>query len=147
MTHICVSKLTINGSDNGLSPGRRQAIIWTNAGILLLWTLRNKLKWNLNRNSHIFINRKRLLKMSSGRWRPFCLGLHVLKKGLHTTLKYQLFAVTMKHRHPWENVVSVVKPILVVTVSLVANCSSITSIIQPFSVRRKAEMFHRKLLP
>ena len=29
------------GSDNGLSPGRRQAIIWTNAGILLigpLWT-------------------------------------------------------------------------------------------------------------
>ena len=33
--HICVSKLTIIGSDNGLSPGRRQAIIWTNAGILL----------------------------------------------------------------------------------------------------------------
>ena len=32
--HICVSKLTIIGSDNGLSPGRRQAIIWTNAGIL-----------------------------------------------------------------------------------------------------------------
>ena len=26
-THICVSKLTIIGSDNGLSPGRRQAII------------------------------------------------------------------------------------------------------------------------
>ena len=35
VTHICVGKLTINGSDNGLSPGRRQAIIWTNAGILL----------------------------------------------------------------------------------------------------------------
>ena len=27
VTHICVSKLTIIGSDNGLSPGRRQAII------------------------------------------------------------------------------------------------------------------------
>ena len=39
MTHICVSKLTIIGSDNGLSPGRRQAIIWTNAGILLIRTL------------------------------------------------------------------------------------------------------------
>ena len=39
VTHICVSKLTIIGSDNGLSPGRRQAIIWTNAGILLIWTL------------------------------------------------------------------------------------------------------------
>ena len=35
MTHICVGKLTIIGSDNGLSPGRCQAIIWTNAGILL----------------------------------------------------------------------------------------------------------------
>ena len=35
VTHICVSRLTIIGSDNGLSPDRRQAIIWTNAGILL----------------------------------------------------------------------------------------------------------------
>ena len=34
VTHICVSKLTTIGSDNGLSPGRRQAIIWTNAGII-----------------------------------------------------------------------------------------------------------------
>ena len=38
LMHICVSKLTIIGSDNGLSPGRRQAIIWTNAGILLIRT-------------------------------------------------------------------------------------------------------------
>ena len=30
---MCVSKPTIIGSDNGLSPGRHQAIIWTNAGI------------------------------------------------------------------------------------------------------------------
>ena len=36
MTHICVGNLIIMGSDNGLSPGRRQAIIWTNAGILLI---------------------------------------------------------------------------------------------------------------
>ena len=36
VTHICVSNLNIIGSDNGLSPGRRQAIIWTNAGILLI---------------------------------------------------------------------------------------------------------------
>ena len=39
VTHISVSKLTTIGSDNGLSPGRRQAIIWTNAGILLIWPL------------------------------------------------------------------------------------------------------------
>ena len=37
--HICASKLTIIVSDNGLSPGRRQAIIWTNGGILLIWSL------------------------------------------------------------------------------------------------------------
>ena len=34
MTHIFVDNLTIIGSDNGLSPGRRQAIIWTNDVIL-----------------------------------------------------------------------------------------------------------------
>ena len=39
MTHACVSKQIIIGSDNGLSPGRRQAIIWTNDGILLTWLL------------------------------------------------------------------------------------------------------------
>ena len=39
VTHICVNKLIIIGSDNGLSPGRRQAIIWTNAGISLIRTL------------------------------------------------------------------------------------------------------------
>ena len=33
-THICVSDLTTIDSENGLSPGRHQAIIWTNAGIL-----------------------------------------------------------------------------------------------------------------
>ena len=35
----CVGKLSIIGSDNGLSPGRSQAIIWTSAGILLIWLL------------------------------------------------------------------------------------------------------------
>ena len=39
VTHICVNKLTIIGSDNGLSLGRCQAIIWTNAGILLIGPL------------------------------------------------------------------------------------------------------------
>ena len=37
--HIYVGKLTIIGSNNGLSSGRRQAIIWTNAGILLIGSL------------------------------------------------------------------------------------------------------------
>ena len=34
VTHICVNKQTIIGSVNGLSPGRSQAVIWTNGGIL-----------------------------------------------------------------------------------------------------------------
>ena len=36
VTHICVSKLTIIGWDNGLSPGQCQAIIWTDVDFSLL---------------------------------------------------------------------------------------------------------------
>ena len=39
VTHICVGKLTIIGSNNGLSPGRHQAIILTNVGKLLIGPL------------------------------------------------------------------------------------------------------------
>ena len=42
VTHICVSKLNIIGSGNGLSPGRHQVFIWTIAGILLNWFLAAK---------------------------------------------------------------------------------------------------------
>ena len=34
--HICNSNVTIIGSDYGLLPDRRQAIIWTSAGVLLI---------------------------------------------------------------------------------------------------------------
>ena len=37
--HMYVGKLTIIGSDNGLLPMRRHAIIWTNAGLLPIGTL------------------------------------------------------------------------------------------------------------
>ena len=77
VTHICVSKLTIIGSDNGLSPGRRQAIIWTNAGILLIRTPGTNFSEILS-EIHIFSFKKIHLKMSSGKRRPFCLGLNVL---------------------------------------------------------------------
>ena len=76
--HICVSKLAIIDSDNGLSPGQRQVIIWTNAGILLIGPLGT----NFNETSieiHIFSFKKIHLKLSSGKWRPFCLGLNVLR--------------------------------------------------------------------
>ena len=77
VTHICVGNLTIIGSDNGLSPGRRQAIIWTNAGILLIGHLRTNFSEILI-EIQTFSYKKMHLKMSSGKWRPFCLGLNVL---------------------------------------------------------------------
>ena len=76
-THICVCQLTIICSDNGLSPGRRQAIIWTNAGILLIGTIGTNLSEILIEINTVSFNEMRL-KMSSGIWRPFCLGLNVL---------------------------------------------------------------------
>ena len=36
LTQICACKVTIIGSDNGLSAGQCHAIIWTNAGVLLI---------------------------------------------------------------------------------------------------------------
>ena len=42
LTHIYGSKFSIIGSDNGLSPGWRQAIIGTNARKLLMWPLGTK---------------------------------------------------------------------------------------------------------
>ena len=77
VTHLCVSKLTSIGSDNGLSPGRRQAIIWTNAGILLIAPLGTNFSEILI-EIHTFSFRKMHLKMSSGKWRPFCLGLNMI---------------------------------------------------------------------
>ena len=77
MTHICVGKLNIIGSDNGLSPGRRQAIIWTNAGILLIWPFgTNFSEFSIDIQTFSFM--KMYLQVSSAKWRPFCLGLNVL---------------------------------------------------------------------
>ena len=77
VTHICVSDLNIIGSDNGLSPDRRQAIIWINARILLCGP-----RWinfiEISIEIHILSLKKMHLKMASGKWRPFCLGLSVL---------------------------------------------------------------------
>ena len=62
------------GSDNGLSPIRHQVIISTNAGISLIRSLGSNI--SLNGKSYI-LSTKMHLKMSSGRRRPFCLGLNV----------------------------------------------------------------------
>ena len=76
MTHICVGNLTIIVSDNGLSPGRRQTIIYTNAGILLIGTLGTSFIEILSK-IHTFSFNKMHLKLSSAKWRTFVLGLNV----------------------------------------------------------------------
>ena len=80
MTHICISKLTIIGSDNGLSPGRRQAITWTNATILLIGPLGKNFSEILI-GIQTFSFKKLHLKTSSAKWRLFCPGLNELITG------------------------------------------------------------------
>ena len=80
VAHIRVSKLTIIGSDNGFSPGRCQAIIWTSAGILLTGPLQTNFSEILI-GIHTFLFQKTHLKLLSVKWRPLCLGLNVLTSG------------------------------------------------------------------
>ena len=54
-------------------PGRRQAIIWTNAGILLIGTLGTNFSEILS-EIHIFSFKKICLKTLSAKWWPFCLN-------------------------------------------------------------------------
>ena len=77
MTHRCVGNLTILGSDNGLSPYRRQAIIWTNAKILLIGHIGTNFS-EISIEILTFSFKKMRLEASSAIWRPFCLGLNVL---------------------------------------------------------------------
>ena len=74
VTHICVSRLTIIGSDNGLSPDRRQAIIWTNAGLLLIGPLGTNFSEILI-EILTFSFKKMRLKVSSAKRRTFCLNV------------------------------------------------------------------------
>ena len=79
--HICISKITIIGSDDGLSPGQCQAIIQTNAGILFIHTLGTNFseKWNIKRNACIFIQENAfkniICKMAAILSRPQCVKI------------------------------------------------------------------------
>ena len=75
--HVCVSKLSIIGSDNGLSPGRRQAIIWTKAGMLLIGSLGTNFSEALIR-IQTFSLKKLHLKMASVKWILCCISLNEL---------------------------------------------------------------------
>ena len=77
VTHICARRLTSIASDNGLSPGRRQAIIWTNAGILLIRSVGTNFS-EISLTIQTFSFTKMHLKMSSGKCQALYLGLNEL---------------------------------------------------------------------
>ena len=81
VTHIRVGKPTIIGSDNGLSLERRQAIIWTNAGILLIGPLGTNFSEILIK-IQTFASKKIRLKMSSAKCCWFHFGLNVLSNSM-----------------------------------------------------------------
>ena len=94
VTHICVGNLNTISSDNDLSPGRRQAIIWTNAGILftgpLIISFRKML---LEINTFSFT--KMHLKWSSANlaailFRPQCVKKHCQFTGVHHLVETKL---------------------------------------------------------
>ena len=72
---MCINKLTIIISDNGVLPDRCQAIIWIDAGILLNRPLGTNLS-EIWIKIHIFSFKKTHLKMSESR-QTLCLGLNV----------------------------------------------------------------------
>ena len=107
VTHICVSKLIIVGSDNGLSSGRRQAIIWAKAGMLSVGTLGTNFSEILI-EIHTFSFRKMHLKLSSARWRRYSVCNHYFlfswywKNGItNGTDEIGLVTTTLDHLLPW----------------------------------------------
>ena len=77
-TYIYVSWLTIIGSDNRLSPGQRQAIVWTIAGILLTGPLGTNNCEILIQILAFSFTKMRLEASSDKKWRSFRRGLNVI---------------------------------------------------------------------
>ena len=92
VTHICVGQLITIVSYNGLSPHRRQAIIWNNDQILLVGPVGRNFSEILI-EIYTFSFKKMHLKMSSGKWRPSCLDLNVL---IHSEGKYACLVEHMR---------------------------------------------------
>ena len=67
------------GSDNGLLPFRRQAIILTNAGFLSIGPFRTNFSGILIKIQD-FSFTKMHLKISSAKWQPFCAGGNEIKR-------------------------------------------------------------------
>ena len=94
VTHTWVGKLPIVGSDNGLSPSRRQA----NARIKLFGPLGTHFSEILIAIDK-FAFKKMLLKISSGTWRPFCHDLSVLIQTKRPSLWWHLLQARSTKPH------------------------------------------------
>ena len=92
-THTYVGKLLIIGSDNDLSPARRQAIIWTNDGILLIGPLGTNFNDTLIEiNTFSFIKNKFknvVWKLAAILSRPQCAN---------TDASYRAVGLSKKHK-------------------------------------------------
>ena len=99
----------IISSDNGLSPVRRQAIIWTNAGILLIGPLGTNFG-EIWIGIQTFSFDKLHLKTSSVKWRLSCIGLNEFKPVLwHGTAWSQCLCLILQCfscRHPARSIVA-----------------------------------------
>ena len=109
VTHICVGNLTIIGSDNGLivawtAPSHYLNQCWN----IVNWTLRNKLQWNFNRNSNIFIQQNALqngvCEMASILSRPQCVNqchayLSDVNDSIHKSQPVKLYRQTNRRRN------------------------------------------------
>ena len=72
---VCILSI---GSSNVLSPCRRQFIIWTNGEILFMRPSGTEFS-EISIKIQTFSLKKMYLKMSSGKYRPFCLVPNVLR--------------------------------------------------------------------
>ena len=110
--HICVGKLIIVGSDNGLSPHRRQAIIWTNAGLLSIGPFRTYFSENFYQNTTIFIEedaRENVVwEMASILYRPQCVNTWQHKEPGHQEPWWWpgSFEIFLPHQSPLEELIA-----------------------------------------
>ena len=76
VTHICISKWTIIGSDNGFVTWSASSHYLNQCWNIINFTLKNRFQWLIK--IHIFSFKKMHLKMLSAEWHLFCLGLNVI---------------------------------------------------------------------
>ena len=83
--HICVIELGQHWFSQVLVAWSAPSHYLNHCWNIVNWILMNKPQWNLTRNSYIFIQENKL-KMSAGKWRPFCPGgISQCGKCIHVT--------------------------------------------------------------